>query len=151
MGFYQKELLNLIISYIYDDGALDSGVNLVDKTDHRKVHKALHQRNLFRFENVDWGSTKSAQELQDSLADIFPGFHIDDTNDKELLTMQTPYFEDESFNTQVEVLTPKNLFNMRIVLEPLLIFVEGSHRIFTNFHGKRIAVIISHFNFSAIL
>lgn len=133
----KKELLNLIISYIYDDGALDSGVNLVDKTDHRKVHKALHQRNLFRFENVDWGSTKSAQELQDSLADIFPGFHIDDTNDKELLTMQTPYFEDESFNTQVEVLTPKNLFNMRIVLEPLLIFVEGSHRIFTNFHGKK--------------
>lgn len=135
----KKELLNLIISYIYDDGSTDSGVNIIDKSDHRKVHKfSLHQKKkLFHFENVDWSSTKSAQELQDSLGDIFPGFHIDDTNDKDLLTMQTPYFEDESFNTQVEVLVPKNLFNMRIVLEPLLIFVEGSHRIFNNFHVKK--------------
>lgn len=133
----KKELLNLIISYIYDDGPLDSGISLVDKPDHRKVGKISKQRKLFRFEDVDWSTTKSAQELHDAIGDIFPGFHIDDTNDKELLTMETPYFEDESFNTQVEVLTPKNLFNMRIVLEPLLVFVEGSHRIFSNFQGVK--------------
>ncbi|KAI5964528.1 SEC8 [Candida theae] len=133
----KKELSNLIVSYIYDDGPLDSGSGLVDKTDNRKVSKALQKRKLFQFENVDWSSTKSAQELQDTLGDIFPGFHIDDTNDEDLLTMQTPYFEDESFNTQVEVLTPKNLFNMRIVLEPLLIFVEGSHRVLSNFQMKK--------------
>ncbi|KAI5968579.1 SEC8 [Candida margitis] len=133
----KKELQNLILSYIYDDGSLELGVKLVDnKADQRKVHKSLHQRKLFYFENVDWSFTKSAQELQDSLSDIFPGFHIDD-NDKDLLTMETPYFEDESFNTQVEVLTPKNLFNMRIILEPLLIFVEGSHRVLSNFHVQK--------------
>ena len=91
------------------------------------------KNKLFKFENVDWSTTKSAQELASSLTEIFPGFHLEDEDDKDALEMKTPYFEDEAFNDQLEVLVPKNLFNMRIILEPFLIFIDGSHRLFANF------------------
>ncbi|KAI3402905.2 SEC8 [Candida oxycetoniae] len=132
------ELQKLIQSYIHNEEAYTLG------NQNNTSLISTKQKNLFKFENVDWSSTKSAQELAVSLSDIFPGFHIDaeekesrkeeeQTETKDALAMKTPYFEDETFADLLEILVPKNLFNMRIILEPFLIFVEGANRLFTNF------------------
>ncbi|KAI5956783.1 SEC8 [Candida jiufengensis] len=124
------EVKNLILNYIHDD----KSNKILDPIDQSK--KISRQNKLFEFENVDWGSTKSAQEFSESLVDIFPGFHLDDDDNKEVLNMRTPYFEDEAFSTEIEVLVPKNLLNMRIILESFLIFIEGTTRIFSNFSNN---------------
>ena len=46
------------------------------------------------------------------------GYSIsDDNNNGAIIETATPYVKHESFNATVEVLVPKNLFNMRIILE----------------------------------
>ncbi|CAK9440193.1 uncharacterized protein LODBEIA_P42930 [Lodderomyces beijingensis] len=130
----KAEIQNLILSYIYDEEKFNLGTQqLLEHSDNKIITSSFKPKMLFKFENVDWGSTKSAQELATSLSDIFPGFHIDEEDEKEALTLKTPYFEDEAFNDSLEVLVPKSLFNMRIILEPFLIFIDGSNRIFENF------------------
>ena len=86
---------------------------------------------MFKFEDVTYNpSNKTTKEILDVLADVFPGYSIsDDNNNGAIIETATPYVKHESFNATVEVLVPKNLFNMRIILE-FLIFIDGSQRIF---------------------
>ena len=74
---------------------------------------------MFKFEDVTYNpSNKTTKEILDVLADVFPGYSIsDDNNNGAIIETATPYVKHESFNATVEVLVPKNLFNMRIILE----------------------------------
>ncbi|RCK58049.1 Exocyst complex component SEC8 [Candida viswanathii] len=138
----RKELRALMLSYIYDDRLLRSqGVSEVRTIDQNKISKALSKKELFKFEDVTYDSSnKTSKEILSILSDVLPGY-ADSADGKpgDVLESASPYVKNESFNAMVEVLVPKNLFNMRIILEFFLIFVDGSQRIFSEFRQEPVA------------
>lgn len=137
----QKELKALMLNYIYDDHnyKLHSLADTTGATNRNKISNALGKKELFKFEDVTYNpSNKTTKEILDVLADVFPGYSIsDDNNNGAIIETATPYVKHESFNATVEVLVPKNLFNMRIILEFFLIFIDGSQRIFFDFEDEK--------------
>lgn len=96
-------------------------------------------------------SNKTTKEILDVLADVFPGYSIsDDNNNGAIIETATPYVKHESFNATVEVLVPKNLFNMRIILEFFLIFIDGSQRIFLTLKMKKPEVFMPEHHFISL-
>ncbi|KAK6890518.1 Exocyst complex component SEC8 [Candida tropicalis] len=132
----RKELKALMLSYIYDDRSLRShAMTEVRTMDQNKISKALSKKELFKFEDVEYNSSnKTSKEILSILSDVLPGYaESGDGKSGEVLESTTPYVKNESFNASVEVLVPRNLFNMRIILEFFLIFADGSQRIFSSF------------------
>lgn len=137
----KKELKALMLSYIYDDRSLrSSGITEVRTVDQNKISKALSKKNLFEFEDVEYNSSnKTSKEILSILSDVLPGYaESGDEKFGEVLESTTPYVKNESFNATVEVLVPKNLFNMRIILEFFLIFIDGSQRMFSEFKQEAV-------------
>ncbi|KAG7665637.1 SEC8 [[Candida] subhashii] len=136
----KKELKSSMLSYIYDEAAFKSeGLNEATRIkDQSKIYNAMKKTTkLFKFENVSYNAKKPQDDLAGILTDIFPGFNVSDENGKSaIIDSSSPYIQSESFNAMIEVLVPKNLFNMRIILEFFLIFIEGSQRVFLDFNTE---------------
>lgn len=155
----QKELQGLMVNYIYDRNAFTSnnkhvangkggssissvvnsslgvGSGALSSINGGEIYDVL-KRNTFRFEDVSLTkSAKSTEELQYILNDMFPGFNINSDDKSTVLENLSPYIKNEKFNAMVEVLVPRNIFNMRIILESFLIYISGAQHLF-NF-GKR--------------
>lgn len=117
-----KELQSLVTNYIYDTQISQP---LIDNS-----LSVVLQKDTFKLEDVTYDHTvKSPEDLQVVLQEMFPGYVL---NLKSEVESGSPYIKNERFNALVEVLVPKNLFNMRIILENFLLFISGSQRIFKN-------------------
>ncbi|ODV81812.1 uncharacterized protein CANTADRAFT_44434 [Suhomyces tanzawaensis NRRL Y-17324] len=128
----KKELQSLMTNYIYDSMIINGTSDMISTNS--KIHDILRKRDLFQFEDVSYNKTsKGPEDLQIILQDMFPGFLLSDslkTKGADAVDSNSPYIKNERFNAMVEVLVPKNLFNMRIILEFFLIFVAGSQKLF---------------------
>ncbi|EGW30333.1 uncharacterized protein SPAPADRAFT_157214 [Spathaspora passalidarum NRRL Y-27907] len=141
----KKELRTMMLNYIYDDSLVHANIINEPTTrakDQSKIYKVITSRkNLFRFEDVTYDtSSRTATEILGIVTDVFPGFNmsgdnkeLEKTKDELLGSSASPYIQTEQFNAMIDVLVPKNLFNMRVILEFFLIFIEGSQRVFANF------------------
>lgn len=135
----KKEIESLIVSYIYDDNAEEGNKHKQDpNSSASKLHQILANKQLFKFDNVSFGSTsKTTEDMTMVLNEMFPGFSPSSKKgsiqDSEV--EMSPYITNELFNTLAEDLVPKNIFNMRIILEFFLIFISASHDMLTDF-GK---------------
>lgn len=131
----KKEINTFTLSYIYEDDESTQA-----KNDHGyvpgKVHLVTNKNKVFNFDDISYdASTTSSENLKHVLDEMFPGFSIGTQNSGG--SESSPYITSERYNTLVEILVPKNMFNMRIILEFLLIFTAGSHLLFTNFDKSK--------------
>lgn len=114
----KNEVRNLVSSYISDnDSSLGSKLTNISsiKTDPSKPHNSL-----FQFYKVNYDNDHSNQ-LKLVLQDLFPGF----INSNDMSKIDSPYIEDTKFLKQTRII-PANIFHMRIILEPFLVFIQGS-------------------------
>lgn len=132
----KKELQSLMVNYTYDNSqfkAVDEIVNSHDGT----LHEVLLKKDIFKFEDVSYTNfANKAENMSSFLNDMFPGFAISDGDgnaENPAVEYSSPYIKNETFNGLVEVLVPKNIFNMRIILEFFLIFTAGSQNLFLSF------------------
>lgn len=142
-GSIRKELRALMINYTYDVPVFGlnpiNGGNEINKQS--SLHDVLLRSDLFKLEDVSYDkSAKTTEDMKTILQDMFPGFVLSDSENKigsntkaNSFEIESPYIKNETFNAMVEVLVPKNIFNMRIILEFLLVFIAGSQRLFANF------------------
>lgn len=132
----KKEINRFILSYIYEDSEDRSQAKVDNGYSAGKLHHVLAKNRLFGFDDVSYDTlNKSSENLKLVLDEMFPGFSIgtqkspSSANGNEA----SPFITSERYNTLVEVLVPKNILNMRIILEFFLIFTAGSHQLFTDF------------------
>lgn len=103
----------------------------------KKKSVNLRSATIFQFDEDEFqhGETESlnnlhSQELKNFLKEVFPGFKLNENLSNALINdSSSPYLENEEF-TQQETLVPANVFNMRVILESLLVFVQGSKTVF---------------------
>lgn len=135
----KKEINNFTLSYIYEDDERTQA-----KGDHGyaagKVQ--LAKNKIFNFDDVSYESSTNSDKLTHVLDGMFPGFSI--SARKSSGNESSPYISSERYNTLVEILVPKNIFNMRIILEFLLIFTAGSHQLFTDFDKNKGTSMIAY-------
>ncbi|KAK6458285.1 Sec8 exocyst complex component-specific domain-containing protein [Scheffersomyces xylosifermentans] len=134
----KKELQSIMVNYINDDSHVKADANneVLKGKNKSKIYDTLSKKDAFHFVDVSYKkSTTANPDLQTILQDMFPGFVINETENSKsgLIDSSSPYIQNENFNAMVEVLVPRNSYNMRIILEFLLIFVEGSQRLLNNF------------------
>lgn len=133
-----RELDALVVSYIHDM-SFGSEPHLETATSGlhvRQMYETLRKTDVFKFEDVGLDSSVStAEDLQASLQSMFPGLSLADRlrAGERTLVDSSPYIKNERFNTMVEVLVPRNLFNMRVILEFFLIFIAGAQNLFCDF------------------
>ena len=129
---FKRELQALIVNYIHDISPIitdNSNLSLMKQTS--KVYDVMKRRDMFRFDDVVPRDTaKSSEDLHLILQDMFPGFTIGETPGTTGDNSNSPYIKNESTNHNIEVIVPRDLFNMRIILEFFLIFIAGSHKLF---------------------
>ena len=116
-----KELNSVILSYITDthSGAINS--KLTNTTSLTKG-----KQNIFSLYKVEYDKAQTMQ-LKVALQDLFPGF----INTQDTSYIDSPYIEDNKFLKQSKIVQP-DVLNMRFMLEPFLLFIEGSSLLFTN-------------------
>lgn len=140
----KKEINTFTLSYIYDDlfesrsqSKIDNGYSA------NKLNLALARNNLFQFDNVSYDSSSTTSEnLKQVLDEMFPGFSVG--NQKNNGNEESPYITSERYNSLVEILVPKNIYNMRIILEFVLIFTAGAHQLFTDFDKSKGTSLIAY-------
>lgn len=135
----KKEIENLIVSYIHDGGSDDANAHKLDpNATTGKLHQILANKQLFHFDDVSSESTsKTTEDMAMVLNEMFPGFSPSSkkNGERDPCVENLPYITNEQLNTLAEDLVPKNIFNMRIILEFFLIFISASHEMLTDF-GK---------------
>lgn len=115
-----KEIEQLIMSYIHDLPHLKEFKDILSN----KINDVLRKKELFRFEDADVDSTTGPEDLQKMLQEMFPGFVLSDVFKEESNGI---FVLSEGYRGGVEVLVPRSIFNMRIVLEFFLVFVAGAN------------------------
>lgn len=85
-------------------------------------------------------SKKKAGALKSLLKDIFLGFTVNSN-----LDLNNIYLEDETFE-QEEALIPSSVFNMKIILEPFLLFSQASSNLIPPILAKDSVSSITFFN-----
>lgn len=85
---------------------------------------------IFQFDDdsfKDETGNLHSQELKNFLSEVFPGFKV---NEKlEVMDNSSPYLTNEVSVTQ-ETLVPPSVFNMRVILESFLVFVQYCRAVF---------------------
>lgn len=133
-----EELRALIGLYILEDE--DEMSNLKADTlntgftsGSNRIHQVLTKRQLFSFEHADGtiADSQASRVFSESVEGMFPGFKLSKPN---LSTTEgskvSPYISSEHNTSSVHVLVPVTVFNMRVVLENLLVFVAGAQKLF---------------------
>lgn len=148
----RKEIESLIVSYIYEDTAEDHESKTDKSKSANSVQRVLAKKQLFQFEEVSYDSSlRSTDEMRDVLNEMFPGFHLNSQRPAVSGDSQeSPYITTEKFSALVDVLVPKNIFNMRVILEFFLIFVAGLHRLFSNFE-KQNSIVTAYQFFNEVM
>lgn len=114
-----SEIETLLSRYINNPLLLDSKPKNRNAPDLPK--RPYQQLFTLKSNLTDISSAKSrANELQSLLKDIFPGFNV--PSDIELDSL---YIKDQTFE-QEEALIPPSVFNMKLILEPFLLFVTST-------------------------
>jgi exocyst complex component 4 len=111
----KKEAQHLIMTYISND-AHTTAMN----TKHTNISLSSNKKQLFQFYKVQYDKTQTAQ-LKLVLQDLFPGF----INSDDILKIDSPYIEDNKFLKQSKII-PADVTHMRYILEPFLLFIQGS-------------------------
>lgn len=142
----KKEVNAFTMSYIYDDQFESRSQT---KNDHgytaSKLNLALARNNLFQFDNVSYdSSSNSSENLKLVLDEMFPGFSISSQKSSTNNNDASPYITSERYNSLVEILVPKNIYNMRIILEFTLIFTAGAHKLFTDFDKSKGTSLVAY-------
>lgn len=147
------EINSLVISYIHD--AADKRPQ--NKSDHGysagKMHQVMNKNRLFQFDDVSFTkSNDTLEKLNVALDEMFPGFLIGTEKSNSAYGNDTsPYITSERYNILVEVLVPKNVFNMRIILEFFLVFTAGSHQLFTDFDRTKSSSLVAYQFFNDVM
>lgn len=105
-----------------------------------RIHQVLMKRQLFAFEHAEGNNPASqvSQELTEAVGEMFPGFQLGQTTDSSSNHISaSPYISSEHNASNVHVLVPLSVFNMRIILEHMLIFVAGALRLFVGLQPKK--------------
>lgn len=139
-----EELRGLILIYISEqDGEINHLKEEASATyggNEGKIHQVLMKKQLFSFEDADTGDfhSKASQKLNETAGGMLPGFEIrKDRTHGTLAKDSSPYISNEHFNSSIQVLVPQTIFNMRIILEHMLVFVAGSQRLFDGLNQKK--------------
>lgn len=113
-----KETKSLVLAYISNEEIS----SLTSKLSNSYSYKESKNSNnsLFQFYKVDYNQEHTNQ-LRVVLQDLFPGF----INSYDLSKIDSPYIEDNKFLRQTKII-PANILNMRYILEPFLLFVQGT-------------------------
>lgn len=93
---------------------------------------SLPARNdTFQFAAVAPGlMARTDVEMRTLLQERFPGFSVSSRAGD---ASELPYIDSDTATAEIEVLVPRNVFNMRVVLDFMLVFTAGTHRIFSDF------------------
>ncbi|PVH17411.1 uncharacterized protein CXQ87_000296 [Candidozyma duobushaemuli] len=146
----KKEIEALIVSYIYDDNTEDGAKHAQDlNQSSNKLHHILANKQLFKFDNVSSGSiSKTTEDMTMVLNEMFPGFSPSSKKGsiQNSEVEVSPYITNEQFNSLAEDLVPKNIFNMRIILEFFLVFISASQEMLTDF-GKNKGLNLTAYQF----
>lgn len=140
-----EELRALVTAYLHEnDDDLSStkgdAPNTSYSTGDSRIHLVLMKRQLFAFEHAEanYAASHVSQELTEAVGEMFPGFQLGKSADASSNHSDvSPYISSEHNASSVHVLVPLSVFNMRIVLEHLLIFVAGSLRLFVGLQPKK--------------
>lgn len=132
----KKEMQSLIISYTYDD--VFHGTQANEGPSGSALLHDLSRNEVFKFENIPADLiAQTNDDMRSILQERFPGFSLSSGRLDRLTELnESPYIKNETTTTAVEVLVPKNIFNMRVILDFFLIFTAGSHRIFVDFAAE---------------
>lgn len=123
-----EEIKLIVTSYINDPNIYKDG-----KKSHRTSNVTLQGNHILEnksklftlqnnFESNDTAKER-ANELKTLLQNMFPGFTVSATLDPTNI-----YLEDETFE-QETTLVPPTIFNMKVILESFLVFIEGTKNI----------------------
>lgn len=128
----KQEIDILIMNYI--DEASESVLIPKPETNSNRIHQILTKKQIFQFDDMNYSSSdKSSKEIKAVFEDMFPGFNLNTENalDRQSGANDSPYITNEGLDSMIDVLVPKNIFNMRIFMEYFLIMVSGVNKLFT--------------------
>lgn len=135
-----KELRSFISTYTYHQPLFDNNQtgtkpeNFKGKT----FDELFRKGETFKFENMNWVESTRLNELMKTvLRDMFPGLSLSsnqlaDSINKEskgLTELQSLYIQQEAYRRTEQVLVPKNILNMRIILDFFLLFADASQKL----------------------
>lgn len=140
------EAKTLVTSYIDDSSIYDTDKNLR----HRKSSASAQDRQsvqgrtaIFSLQsNIEDSATAKdhANELRTLLKDMFPGFTMSSN-----LNLESIYLEEEAFE-QEDTIIPPTVFNMKVILESFLVFVQGTSKIVPTDFEKHTKLPIAFFH-----
>lgn len=129
-----REIENFIMAYLHDPSTKGGAFKKTEAATGVLLN-VFTPGSLFRLDKVsDDVYHQSSEDMKAVLDEVFPGFLVDS---KTSALDESPYISTEKFNEAVHVLVPKNIFNMRIVLECFLMYTSGSLLLFTDFNLER--------------
>ncbi|ODV98561.1 hypothetical protein PACTADRAFT_31951 [Pachysolen tannophilus NRRL Y-2460] len=125
------ELYNLLYNYLVDENMkkdVSDTANKNNKTNNdndsvikRTNNEVKKSKKLFEFQKIeDLNSAHDLSQLTTYLQECFPSFSVS--------SKQSPsiYLANKEAFTNLEILTSPNCFNMKFILNPFLLFIEGS-------------------------
>lgn len=118
----KDETEKFILTYISPDESNDVGLKLTNSS----ISAVQDSSKLFQFMQVDYNK-ENADKLKQVLTNLFPGF----INSKDLSKIDSPYIEDSKFLKQTRIF-PANVMNMKYILEPFLLFIQGTNLLIMN-------------------
>ncbi|SSD59795.1 related to Exocyst complex component SEC8 [Saccharomycodes ludwigii] len=132
-GIWNKiltELENFLDIYV-NDSENEESRRITDKSNGKVLDniendkKDSNSNKIFSLTNTIEGSSKArghATEMKKLLQDMFPGFSSSTNFDTESI-----YLKEEAYE-QEETLVKPSAFNMKFILESLLLFIQGSNK-----------------------
>lgn len=130
----KKELQTFITNHIYDVSPIVDNTNFAHLKETSKIYDVMKRRDIFKLDQVDQvEATKSSTDIQDVLQNMFPGLTIAENTLLSEEEASTPYIINETASSNFDIIVPRDLINMRVILEFFLIFVSGANKIFHDF------------------
>lgn len=126
-----KEVEALMISYIYEDAEKQSPLKTEAKSTN-KLLQVMTKKQLFLFDNVSYDASTS-DDIKAALDEVFPGFSVNTSKNGINGDVESLYMSNDKMSAMADALVPKNIFNMRIILEFFLIFTAGAQNLFADF------------------
>lgn len=107
-----------------------------------KVRQVMMQRKLFLFDNMSHDQSKMPSDnIRSALQEVFPEFSVNNIKHGSNGNDESLYMSNERTSAMADALVPKNIFNMRIILEFFLIFTAGAQNLFNDFEADKGATI----------
>lgn len=123
----KKEISTLVLAYISDDSQSTHIANADLGT--RSLQSVLVEKKIFILDEPTKNSDLPTS-LRLVLDEIFPKVQaggLEASLKKDV--MPSIYITNEHSNSMVEVLTPKHVYNMRVIVEFFLLFMSGSYNL----------------------